>query len=168
MKRLLIPILSLAFIVVVLILSSFQRKCHFTGPTRVYTTLEQARSLISHGWLPDSLPSSAHNIREKRDFDANRIIAAFSFNPDDDIALMIDDAEELPGTSLQTIKPAVICRRDSWFPAPIIEGKFDKLAPQGFHIYEVWRHQTNRIISGKIVHWYLVLHRKAGICYLWN
>src|SRR5207249_279130 len=92
MKRLLIPILSLAFIVVVLILLSFQRKCQFTGPTRVYATLEQARSLVSHGWLPDFLPSSAHNIREKRDLDVNRIIAAFAFNPADDIAPMINDA----------------------------------------------------------------------------
>jgi hypothetical protein len=51
--------------------------------TKRYATLDDARRdrLFERGWLPDILPSSAHDIRVTSDLDVNRSEGEFSFDP---------------------------------------------------------------------------------------
>jgi len=124
--------------------------------------------VITKGWLPDFLPRSAHSIRYKTNYEQNKVIAAFSFNQSDDIAPIIQIGERLPASSLVLVRPPIICRKEPWFPGAITKGNLAELAPAGFTLYEIGRTEPRTVRSGRIVHWYLAVNDKAGICYLWN
>jgi len=82
---------------------------------------------------------------------------------------MLQTAEELPKDRLKIIHPSVICTKETWFPKAITEGKFDQLSPAGFGIYRIPEKQPDGMRNVQYIdrYWYLLVHPKAGICYLW-
>jgi len=64
--------------------------CACDGAGKRYATLAdaQASGIIARGWLPDVLPSSAHNIRVSTDLDLNTSAGEFSFAPAEFDALL--------------------------------------------------------------------------------
>jgi hypothetical protein len=145
-------------------------RCAFTSETKTYSTLEQAitEEAISLGWLPDFLPASAHDIHEKRHYEGNRVIAAFSVSSSEDIKQMLSRARELPRSHFRDIRPSVICRKEQWFPREIIRGRFEELTPRGFKVYEIISSPSYQTFDAPMKHWYLAVHEDAGLCYLWK
>lgn len=43
----------------------------------------QKAGAIKRGWIPDFVPASAHNIRERHDIDTNNQLLRFTVNPSD-------------------------------------------------------------------------------------
>lgn len=173
MKRSLLIGIAATLCVVVVAISSllYYRRCYFTTPTKTYATLTQAikEGVITNGWLPDFLPRTAYNIREKHNVSHNTIIAAFSFDPAGDKTQILAMGDELPKQSLQTIRPSVICRKEPWFPDAIVEGSFEQLAREGFKLYRIRDNRSERIRNHQDFHeWYMLIHQKNGICYLWG
>jgi hypothetical protein len=170
MKRSFVIIVILAAVCAlgVAIFRSYNRINAYVTPTRTYATLEKAieEGVVRQGWLPDFLPSSAYNIREKHNYEQNTVVAGFSFDPAQEVLPMLAGAKEVPSSITDAIRPPVIGGREAWFPDAFAEGRLGDLTPVGFRLYRVER----RVQVGPrevISTWHLALNQKAGICYLW-
>src|SRR5690349_11621504 len=93
----------------------------FETRTELYTNLDQAvqSGVVRLGWLPEFLPPSATNIREKHNFDYNRGIIAFEFTPSD-FGAFATLLREVPPKEYQEIRPFWLYKRESWFPKVIV------------------------------------------------
>jgi hypothetical protein len=169
MKRLLvIAVLAAVCLICGLIWVSFHRRYAFVAPTHTYASLEQAiwEGAVRDGWLPDGLPRSAHNIREKHNYEQNTVIASFSFDPSDNMLPMLSEAEELPGSILEAVRPPVLGARAAWFPDAITDGKFGMLTRTGFRFYRL--EQRSKVGQAEVTDiWHFAVNREAGTCYLW-
>jgi hypothetical protein len=170
MKRSLVIIAILAALssLGLAILQSRNRIHAFVTPTRTYATLEKAikEGVVRQGWLPDFLPISAYNIREKHNYEQNTVVASFSFDPSQSMVRMLSEGKELPAGSTNGIRPSVVGRREAWFPDAIIQGKFGDLTPAGFRLYRIERRK--RVGPYEVTAtWHLAVNQKAGVCYLW-
>jgi hypothetical protein len=96
----------------VVTLRSYNGRYAFATPTQTYPNLQDAieGGVISKGWLPDFLPRSAYNIREKHNYEQNTVIACFSFDPVENILPMLSGANEVP-----------LCHRSKLFPPGMVE-----------------------------------------------
>jgi hypothetical protein len=169
MKRLFtIAGLLVASAVGVVTLRSYNGRYAFTTAPQTYPNLQGAieGGVISKGWLPDFLPRSAYNIREKHNYEQNTVIACFSFDPVENILPMLSGANEVSLNITKGIRPSAIGKREAWFPDAIMDGKFGSLTPAGFRLYRIER--IKRVGTFEVMAtWHLALNQKAGICYLW-
>ena len=152
----------------VAILRSYNRNHDFASRTRTYETLEKAieKGVIRQGWLPDFLPRSAYNIREKRNSEENTVIACCLFDPADNLLPMLSETKEVPMSITKGIRPSAIGKREAWFPDAITEGKVGGLSQAGFRLYRSER----RVKVGSyevMAIWHLAINQKAGTCYFW-
>ena len=136
--------------------------------SQTYGTLDQAirEGVATNGWLPTGLPSSATNIRVLLNHSANTAIAAFSFDPSQDLTSMLRDAKEVSLNDGGTIVPPPDAKGVSWFPEAIAQGKFKELTATGFRLYSLV--QTGQVGSNHVVFtWYVAVDPDGGACYLW-
>jgi hypothetical protein len=169
MKRLLtIAGLLVASVVGIVTLRSYNERYAFATATRTFTNLRGVieAGVIRQGWLPDFLPRSAYNIREKHNGEQHTVIACFSFDPVENILPMLSEAKEVPLNIPKGIWPSVIGQREAWFPEAIFEGKLGALTPPGFRLYRVERKERVGPHEAMAI-WHLALNQEAGVCYLW-
>ncbi len=119
------------------------------------------------GWLPPFLPSSATNIREKHNFDYNRVIVSFQFSPSD-FQTLVAQANEISPQAVEKIRPSWLAVREPWFSDEIIEGLGSDLSKLGFMFYEYGAAENERIRNNKLVKWYVAANPSLGIAYAWN
>jgi hypothetical protein len=145
------------------------RHCAYTSPSKSYATLAAANQAITNGWLPEFLPASAKEIRAKYDYEANRVLAVFSFDSPDHVKEMLLLAEELPNENLNSVRPSLICRREPWFPNWILDEELGNSVKTGFRLYRIPDNNSHRKRTrGNFQsYWFLLMDREAGICYLW-
>lgn len=150
------------------ILQSYNRIHAYVTPTRTYATLEKAieDGVVRQGWLPDFLPRSAYNIREKHNYEQNTVVACFSFDPSQNILPMLSEAKQVPLSITKAIRPPVVGGREAWFPNALAEGKLEDLTPAGFRLYRIERRERVGPYEA-IATWHLALNQNAGVCYLW-
>jgi hypothetical protein len=103
--------------------------------TGAYETLAEAQraGAIERGWMPRSLPSGAHEIREAHDLDRHRLWGLFNFPATDGDALRATlRSEELSASGLRCDMPA----RVEWWP-PLLRGALDpeQLRLAGLKLY---------------------------------
>lgn len=145
------------------------RRDYFASPPSAYATLKEAREagVLRQGWLPEFLPASATDIREKHNAEQNTTIARFHFDPEADLKSLLNEAEEMPPTAFRGIAPHRIGGSEAWFPDTLFQGNFDNLKPPGFQIYRITR-VGKQGPSDVLYAWHLALNKRAGICYLWS
>ena len=131
--------------------------------TVVYENYDAASKAgaFESGSLPKFLPRSATDIHEKRNFDYNRGIIAFSIRVEDWNTLS-QICKKLPDDSLKEIRPAWVYWREKWFPESIVSGRTAELRSKGFDIYKVDYSTEFR------KHWYLAYNHQTGRGYVWN
>jgi hypothetical protein len=144
---------------------SWSRQHSFVTATREYATLEAAikEGVVSNGWLPEFTPHSARDIREQHNFEQNTAIAAFSFDPTEDLSTTLRSAKEWQGTSTSDLHPPSLGKRASWFSESVARGNFQDLKTRGFRIYQIREQKW-----GAEINWRLAIDRKAGRGYIWN
>lgn len=71
-------------------------------PESTYRTLEEARraGAIERGWIPESVPAFASNIREKHDLDTNEVWGAFEF-PEERRTAVVTTLRSVPSEYLR-------------------------------------------------------------------
>ena len=153
----------------VLLLRSYNHRHAFNAATRTYATLQDAMEagVIKQGWLPDFLPRSARDIREKHNYEENRVIACFSFDPSEKMLRMLSEAIEVADDRIEGMRPpAAIGEEEPWFRREITQGEFRALTRAGFRFYSMERNETlgpHQVIAT----WYFAVNQKAGLAYLW-
>lgn len=115
-----------------------------------YSSLADARTenLFERGWLPDILPTSAHDIRTKNNLDLNLSEGEFSFEPADAAAFVsrVQPYRAKPD-QLETIESLVakMCRKD-FEPYSFIDEDvswvFFCKAEAGYCEYTMWPHRN--------------------------
>lgn len=124
--------------------------------TNAYATLAEARQAgaIDRGWIPEGLPSGAHDLREVHVPGTAERWGLFEFPPDqgDSLRALVDSAE-LPLGSLECRPP----KRIEWWP-PALRGRLDpeKLGVTGLRAY--------RARSADLVY---AVNWKQGRAYYW-
>jgi hypothetical protein len=91
--------------------------------TAAYTTMAEAEQAgaVRDGWVPSTLPKSAHDILEAHDLDRNRRWGIFSFQPSDAEPLRSTlQQEELSLTNVECDMPG----RVEWWPV-LLRGQLD-------------------------------------------
>ena len=150
------------------VVRSCNRNHDFGSRTRAYETLQKAieEGVVRQGWLPDFLPRSAYNIREKRNSEDNTVMACCSFDPAENLLPLLSQAREVPMSGRNGVRPPAVGKRETWFPDAITEGKFASPALAGFRLYR----SECRVSVGPyevMAIWHLAINQKAGVCFFW-
>jgi hypothetical protein len=147
-----------------IVFASLERKLAFTTSTRTYATIQQAvdQGVVAKGWLPAFLPTSSRDIREKRNFEQNLVLAAFEFDPGEDLSPLLQTMELAPQNVLEASRPSPIGQSTAWFPTELINGQFQAVAAKGFRFY-----QAEETVVGVTCNWFLALNARSGLGYLW-
>jgi len=118
------------------------------------------------GWIPDFLPPSAKNIREKRNGENGTSIITFEFDAAD-FSSFTNGFVTVPKSRFKEIRPYRIYNQEPWFPKVILRGDLHKLVTQGFTIYQTpIEYSGQRHLTKK--RWYVAVNSEKGVCYMWR